>query len=134
MTQISDVEGIGASYAKKLQEADIKTVEQLLDQGATAKGRQSISTRTGITAKLILEWVNRADLARVKGVGSEYADLLEHAGVDTVKELAQRNGANLHAKMEEINAARKLVRRVPTLTQIEGWIAHAKSLPRAVSH
>jgi predicted flap endonuclease-1-like 5' DNA nuclease len=83
---------------------------------------------------LILEWVNHADLFRIKGVGEEYADLLEEAGVDTVPELAQRNPANLHAKLGEVNAAKKLVRRLPTAAQVTDWVDQAKALPRVITY
>ena len=98
MANVKEVEGIGPAYGEKLEAAGIKTQESLLVEGGTKKGRESIAEKTGISEKLILEWVNRADLARIKGVGSEYADLLENSGVDSVPELAQRNAANLHAK------------------------------------
>ena len=104
MAKIVDIEGIGKKYAKTLKGAGIATTGQLLKQGATAKGRKEIAEKTGISPKLILEWTNHADLFRIKGVAEEYSDLLEEAGVDTVKELAQRNPANLHAKMGEVNA------------------------------
>lgn len=134
MTQIIDIEGIGPAYAGKLVEAGIKTTEALLKAGGTAGGRKQIAADTGIDAKKILEWVNRADLMRVRGVGSEYSDLLEAAGVDTVKELATRRPDNLHAKMLEVNAAKNLVRRPPALAAVESWVAEAKGLPPAVSH
>ena len=108
---IVDLEGVGPVYAGKLEAVGAKTVESLLDWGATAKGRKDIATRTGIEEAKILKWVNMADLYRIKGIGSEYSELLEAAGVDTVVELSKRVGANLFAKMEEINAAKKLVRK-----------------------
>lgn len=134
MTKITEVEGIGAAFAAKLQEAGVKTQEKLLELGATTGGRKKVAEQAGLSVKQVLNWVNRADLARVKGIGSEYADLLESAGVDTVKELAQRNAANLLAKMEEVNAVKKLVRKVPTAAQVEKWVAQAKELPRAVHY
>lgn len=134
MSKIADIEGIGPAYAEKLKAADIDTVEELLAAGASKKGREDIATKSGITEKLILEWVNRADLARIKGVGSEYADLLEASGVDSVPELAQRNAANLAAKMQEVNDAKSLVRRVPTESEVSGWIDQAKTLPKVVTH
>jgi len=103
MTKLTEVEGIGEAYAGKLISCGLMTQEQLLDLGATALGRQTIAEESGINPKLIMNWVNRADLARVKGVGSEYADLLENSGVDTVPELAQRNPSNLYHKMIEVN-------------------------------
>jgi predicted flap endonuclease-1-like 5' DNA nuclease len=133
-TKIIDIEGIGPVYAEKLQAAGVSTVEQLLEKGATPKGREALATATGIDKSRILSWTNKADLMRVKGVGSEYSDLLEAAGVDTVKELRNRNAANLHAKMTEVNAEKKLVRQLPTLAQVEGYIAHAKELPPVMEY
>lgn len=131
---LSEIEGIGPTYATKLVEAGVKTTEELLEIGATRKGREEISEKTGISAKLILEWVNLADLFRIKGVGEEYSDLLEEAGVDTVVELSRRNPKNLHAKILEVNEKKKLVRRPPTLEKVRGWIEQAKKLPRKVEH
>lgn len=134
MAKIVDIEGIGEVYAKKLVAAGIKTVAGLLKAGATPKGRKALAEETGIADKLILEWVNLADLFRIKGVGEEYSDLLEEAGVDTVKELAQRNAANLYEAIVETNKAKKLVRQVPSSKQVADWVAQAKSLPRAVEY
>ncbi|NIX14394.1 MAG: DUF4332 domain-containing protein [Candidatus Dadabacteria bacterium] len=134
MAKITEVEGIGPTYGGKLADAGIATQEKLLEEGGTKKSRKEIAGNTGISEKLILEWVNQADLARIKGVGSEYADLLEATGVDTVPELAQRNAANLHKKMEEVNARKKLVRAIPSEGQVEDWVSQAKSLPRAVHY
>jgi len=134
MTRIQEVEGIGPAYAAKLAEVKIDTVEELLEAGATPKGRKKLVEKTDISAKLILKWVNRADLARVKGVGEEYADLLELAGVDTVPELAQRNPTNLYEKMVEVNDEKDLVRRVPSLKAVKDWVAQAKELGRVVTY
>jgi predicted flap endonuclease-1-like 5' DNA nuclease len=134
MVKIEDIEGIGPTYAKKLVATGIKTTEDLLDAGATANGRKELSEKTDISETLILEWVNLADLMRIKGVGEEYSDLLEEAGVDTVAELAQRNPDNLYAKIMEINEAKKLVRRPPTLEDVKSWVEQAKKLPRKVEH
>jgi predicted flap endonuclease-1-like 5' DNA nuclease len=134
MTRLIEIEGIGETYAQKLEQAGVPTIEGLLEQGATPAGRKQLVERTGISAALILKWVNRADLARVKGIGEEYADLLEAAGVDTVPELAQRNPQNLHTKLSEVNAEKGLVRRLPALSQVESWTAQAKDLPRKVSY
>jgi predicted flap endonuclease-1-like 5' DNA nuclease len=134
MTKLIAIEGIGEVYAGKLQAAGLVTTEALLEQGATPQGRQALAEKAGISGHLILEWVNRADLFRIKGVGEEYSDLLEAAGVDTVPELAQRNAENLYAKLAEVNAAKKLVRRIPTQAQVAGWIDQAKKLPRAISY
>lgn len=131
---IIDLEGVGPVYGAKLQAVGVKTVDSLLDWGASPKGRKDIATRTGIEESRILKWVNLADLYRIKGIGSEYSELLEAAGVDTIVELSTRAGANLHAKMEELNAAKKLVRKLPTQVQVEDWIAQAKALKRIVSY
>ena len=134
MTKIIDVEGIGKVYAEKLKEAGLSTVEALLKRGASPQGRKEIEEKTGIIHKLILEWVNLADLFRIKGIGEEYSDLLEEAGVDTVVELAQRNAENLHQKLVEINQQKKLVRQVPGLSQVTKWVEQAKKLPRVVTY
>jgi predicted flap endonuclease-1-like 5' DNA nuclease len=134
MANIDSIEGVGASYADKLKAAGISTTEALLEKGASAKGREAIVAQTGISDKLILRWVNHADLFRLKGVGAEFAELLEAAGVDTVPELAQRNAANLCQKMATVNEERKLVRKLPTEAQVTGWIAEAKGLPKVVTH
>lgn len=134
MANIAEIEGIGEAFAVKLAEAGVQTVEALLEAGATVKGRADLAEKVGLSEHRILEWVNRADLARIKGIGSEYADLLEASGVDSVPELAQRNAANLHAKMTEVNEAKNLVRRLPSEAEVAGWIAEAKTLPRVVTH
>jgi len=134
MTNIVDIEGIGKVYAAKLEAVGIKTVETLLEQGAAPNGRHDLAEQTGISGKLILEWVNLADLFRIKGIGEEYSDLLEEAGVDTVPELAQRNPANLHRKLVEVNEEKELARRVPGLSQVEDWVAQAKKLPRVITY
>ena len=134
MTSIIDIEGIGPAFAKKLSAAGIRSVEALLKRGSTPKGREEIAHATGLGHKEILEWVNRADLYRIKGVGSEYSDLLENAGVDTVVELSKRDAKNLTAKMSETNTKRKVVRRLPTEKQVADWISQAKRMPRVVSY
>ncbi|MCU0649633.1 MAG: DUF4332 domain-containing protein [Gemmatimonadaceae bacterium] len=134
MSAITEIEGVGPAMAEKLQAAGIKSVESLLSAGATAKDRAAIVEQTGISASHISKWVNHADLFRLKGVGGQYAELLEAAGVDSVPELAQRNAANLAAKMAEINAAKSLTKVVPTETMVAGWVAEAKTLARAVHH
>ena len=132
---ISEIEGIGPEYTAKLAEAGIHTTETLLERGATPRGRTGIEAATGISGKLILEWVNLADLMRIDGVGSEYADLLEAAGVDSPAELAHRNAANLAATFQEIDAARpEWIRRLPTEATVAGWIEQAKAMDRGVSH
>lgn len=134
MTKLTVVEGIGEVYAAKLKEIGIQTTEALLEAGATPKGRQTLEEKTGIGHALILKWVNHVDLFRIKGISEEYSDLLEAAGVDTVPELAQRNAENLHAKMQEVNAEKKLVRKLPALSQVSDWIEQAKALPRAITY
>ena len=134
MAKLEKVEGIGPVYAQKLSEAGIATTAALLDKGASPRGRQEIAAQTGIADGLILEWVNHVDLFRIKGIGEEYADLLEEAGVDTVPELAQRNAANLYAKMSEVNTEKSLVRQLPGQEQVKGWIEQAKALPRMIPY
>lgn len=134
MASLIKIEGVGPEYARKMKMLGISTTQALLERGASPQGRQEVAEMSGISEKLILEWINRADLFRIKGVGEEYSDLLENAGVDTVVELAQRNAANLFEKMVAVNHQKKLVRKLPTLAQVEGWISQAKKLPRAVSY
>ena len=134
MAKIETIEGIGEKFAQKLREMGVATVEALLEKGATPKGRQEIVDKTGISDKLVLKWVNHADLFRINGVGEEYSDLLEAAGVDTVVELAQRRADNLTKKMAEVNGTKKLVRKLPVESQVDNWIGQAKKLPRVVSY
>ena len=134
MPSIDAIEGIGPSYATKLRKAGIRTTEALLKRGGTRTGRKGVSSTTGLTENLILEWVNRADLMRVKGIGEEYSDLLEASGVGTVKELRTRKAVTLHARMVEINDKKRLVRRLPTEDMVAGWIAGATKLPSAVKY
>ena len=134
MAKLESIEGIGSKYADTLRKAGVGSIETLLKKGGTPKGRKDLEKASGLSGKLILEWVNRADLARVKGIGEEYADLLEYAGVDTVPELANRNADNLFAKMEEINKKKNLVRKLPSKEQVADWIKQAKKLPRAVTY
>jgi uncharacterized membrane protein HdeD (DUF308 family)/predicted flap endonuclease-1-like 5' DNA nuclease len=128
------VEGIGPAYAEKLKAIGLVTCLDLLKAGASRKGREEIVKNSGVPDGFILKWVNHVDLYRIKGVGSEYADLLEVAGVDTVVELAQRNPANLFKRMQEVNTEKKLVRRPPVESQVEDWVAQAKSLPRVITY
>jgi predicted flap endonuclease-1-like 5' DNA nuclease len=132
--KVEDVEGIGPAYAEKLIKAGIKTTDDLLARGAKRKGRDELEKATGIAHAKILGWVNRVDLYRLNGVGSEYSDLLEEAGVDSPLELSHRVAANLAAKLEEINKAKKLVGRVPAETMVADWIEQAKKLPKVVGH
>lgn len=134
MASLMQIEGIGPVNAEKLKGAGLATTDALLEAGQKPKGRADLAAATGISEKSILRWVNMADLFRIKGVGEEYSDLLEAAGVDTVAELAQRKAENLRAKMVEVNEQDKLVRRVPTLNEVTGWVEQAKALPRAVEY
>ena len=134
MTKILAIEGIGKTYAEKLAGAGVKTIEALLDKGATPKGRKELAEKAGLGDGQILQWVNHADLFRIKGIGEEYSDLLEAAGVDTVVELANRNAANLVAKLEAVNKEKELVRRLPTLSMVTTWIDMAKCLPRKINY
>lgn len=132
--KVIDIEGIGPAYAAKLTKAGVRTVEGLLKDGASEKGRKEIAAASGIDHTLILEWVNRADLYRIKGVAKQYSDLLEKAGVDTVVELSKRVPGNLYAKMVEVNQAKNLVNGMPGVKKVEGWVAQAKKLPRVVTY
>ena len=131
---IQKVEGIGPVNASKLQAVGIRTTNALLLVAADKKGRVDLATKTGISEHMILEWINRADLMRVKGVGEEYSDLLEAAGVDTVKELRNRNPQNLFDALHRVNESKKLVRRPPSLAEVENWVKGAKSLKPLVTH
>lgn len=132
--KIDEIEGIGGAYAEKLAQAGVTTTEQLLDCGKTPKGRDELAERTGISRKLILKWVNHADLFRIKGVAGQFAELLEAAGVDTVKELRHRVPANLYAKLVETNDAKNLCNRVPSEKEIERMVEQAKELPPVVEY
>ncbi len=134
MAHLTDIEGIGKAYAQKLFAAGIKTQEELLEACAKPSDRKKVAQASGISDKLVLKWANRADLARVKGVGEEYADLLELAGVDSVPELAHRNAANLQQKMSDINEQKHVVRKTPSVSQVEKWIGAAKGMRRAIYH
>jgi len=135
MARIIDIEGIGPAYKQALKEkAGITTTEALLEAATTPKQREGLAAKTGIGAKYILEWANLADLFRIRGVGSEYSDLLEEAGVDTVVELAKRNGENLFKALKETNDRKALVRRLPTVEQVADWIEQAKKLPRILTY
>ena len=132
--KIIDLEGIGAVYAEKLVAAGVVTADDLLEKCAAPKGRKELAEATGITEKLILKWTNYADMFRIHGVGPQFAELLEAAGVDTVKELAHRVPANLAAKMAEVNEEKKLVRRVPVESELQKMIDEAKTLPGVITY
>ena len=127
--KIIDIEGVGEVYAEKLIAAGIKDTDALLEKSAKPAGRKELEKETEISGKLILKWTNHADLMRINGVGPQFSELLEAAGVDTVKELRNRVPANLQAKLEEVNAAKNLVNRVPALVEVEKMVAQAKELP-----
>ncbi len=131
---VEAIEGIGNVYAKKLKELGIKTVEDLLKAGAKKSDRRKLAKSLGISEKKILEWVNRADLFRIPGVGEEYSDLLEQAGVDTVVELAKRNPDNLYEELVKVNEKKKLVRRLPTRKQVAAWVQAAKKMKRVIEY
>lgn len=132
--KIIDIQGVGPAYAEKLIAAGVETADQLLEKGNTAKGRKALEEETGISGKLILTWVNHADLYRIKGVGPQFAELLEAAGVDTVKEFGHRVAANLVAKMQEVNEDKHLTKVVPTVEQVQKMIDQAKELPTVVTY
>lgn len=131
---IVDIEGIGPVMAEKLKTAGITTTDGLLDAAKDPKGRKALSEKTGIDEHRVLKWANMADLMRIKGVAEEYSELLEAAGVDTVKELKMRNAANLTKAMAEVNATKKLVRLLPAESMVEKWIAQAKELPPVLTY
>lgn len=126
--KIIDIEGIGENFASKLMAENIDTVEQLLDRCAAPAGRKELAEKTGISEKLILKWTNHADLFRVDGIGPQFSELLEAAGVDTVKELRHRVAANLAAKLIEVNEEKHLCRRVPVESELQRMIDQAKEL------
>jgi predicted flap endonuclease-1-like 5' DNA nuclease len=134
MAKLTEIEGVGEAYAQKLQEAGIRTTQALLEKGASLKGRKEIAEKSGISETLILRWVNHVDLFRVEGVGEEYSDLLEVAGVDTIPELAQRNAERLYQKLVAVNQEKKRVRKLPTQAQVGDWIEQAKQLPRVITY
>lgn len=133
---IDKIEGIGAKYKKALSKVGITNTKHLLEKCAKKKGRKDLAAEAKIEESLILKWTNMSDLMRVKGVGEEYSELLEVAGVDTIKELRKRKPENLHKAMAEANAAKKkkLVRQLPGLAQVEKWVAHAKELPPMMTY
>lgn len=132
MATITDIEGIGEVYAVKLRTVGVRTTEALLERGGTPKGRKGLAEMTGFSEQTILEWVNRADLFRVRGIGSQYSDLLEAAGVDTVRELAVRKAESLLENLTKVNTEKNKVNKLPTLSQVKSWIQIAKTLPKGV--
>jgi len=134
MAAVSDIKGINADDVKNLGTVGIKSVDAYLSACETKKLRKELADKTSIDEKLILHWANRADLSRIKGVSTQYGDLLECAGVDTVPELAQRNAENLQKKMSEVNQDKNLVQKIPTTSQVKDWVAQAKELPRSINY
>jgi predicted flap endonuclease-1-like 5' DNA nuclease len=132
--KIEDIEGIGPSFAEKLSAAKIMTTDDLLEQCKTPQGRDSVSQTTGVSANQLLKWTNLADLMRVSGIGSEYSELLEAVGVDTIKELRNRNADNLAVKMKEVNEAKKLTRMTPSAKVVQNWIDSAGKLPPMITY
>lgn len=133
--KVIDIEGIGPVYAAKLKAAGVDTTDDLLETGASRPGREKLAEATGLTTGQILKWVNHVDLMRLDGVGSEYSDLLEAAGVDSPAELARRNPANLAITFQELDAARpNWIRRLPSEAMVIGWVEQAKALPKVVTH
>ncbi|MBT8058378.1 MAG: DUF4332 domain-containing protein [Gammaproteobacteria bacterium] len=131
---IETIEGIGPKTGASLRKAGIRTVEKLLETACAKRGRKALAAETGINEKTLLRCVNMADLFRINGVASQYAELLEAAGVDTVKELRNRNSDNLAAKMADVNAAKRLVRVTPSANVVAKWVAQAKVLPPKVTY
>ena len=134
MANITDIKGMDDQSANKLIEAGISSVEDYLSACVDKKDRKALADKTSIDEKNILNWANRADLSRIKGVSTQYGDLLECAGVDTVPELAQRNAENLHTKMTEVNEDKSLVQQMPSAAQVQDWVSQAKDLPRAINY
>ena len=132
--KLESIEGIGPAYAAELRKGGVESINSLLKKGATKNGRVEMAATTGLSEVRILEWVNRADLYRVKGIGGQYSDLLEQSGVDSVVELAQRNPKNLLVTIAETNERCHLVHKVPTEQQVKSWIKHAKTLKRVVEY
>lgn len=132
--KIDEIEGIGTTYAERLQAAGIKTTDDLLKVCGSRKGRDDMAGHTGFSASQLLKWANMADLMRIAGIGEEYSELLEAAGVDTVKELATRKADNLTTRMAEVNEAKKLTRALPAASQVQKWIDQAKTMDPAISH
>jgi len=134
MPSLVEIEGVGPANARKLNKAGVRGTNGLLKMGGSSKGRQELAKTTGFSAKTILDWVNRADLFRVKGIGTQYSDLLEAAGVDTVVELAKRKPEALLEVMAKTNAKKNLVNQMPALSLVKTWVKKAGSLKRAVQY
>ena len=133
MASISAIRAIGHRQATKLRKSRVRTTEALLQQASNRRGRAELSERTSIPSSDLLRWAHQADLMRINGIGSEYADLLAAAGVDTVKSLRRRNAANLMAMVTQVNAKRRAVQRLPTVEMVQGWIDEANELEQTVA-
>lgn len=131
---LGELKGITDAVLNMLKAQGLGNSDELLEVARTPEGRKDLSQTIGVNAAVILDLANRADLARVKGIGRVYSDLMEEAGVDTVKELAQRVPANLHAKLIEINSRRQLTQRPPSLDQVANFVDQAKGLPRMLEY
>jgi predicted RecB family nuclease len=131
---ITDIEGIDGDAAATLKSAGIRSTERLLEQARTVKGRKALAAKTGFDEKQLLCWANVADRMRVKGISKEYAELLQAAGVDTVKELKYRNPGNLAKAMADANKKRKMVRLLPSEKRVGRWIENAKKLPLKITY
>ncbi len=134
MARLTNIEGIGQTYCNKLHEAGVDTQAQLLKTACTPQGRSQLAKQTGISTKKILGWVNRADLTRIRGIGEEFADLLEVSGVDTVPELARRNAENLSQTLRQVNNEKHVVRHIPGQKQVLAWIDQAQHLPKVIKY
>jgi predicted flap endonuclease-1-like 5' DNA nuclease len=134
MSKLDKIEGVGEKYANKLKDAGISSTDVLLEKCATSQGRSELADKSGISSMLILKWVNQVDLARIRGISEEYGELLERAGVDSVPELSHRNPENLYNNLVKVNDEKKLVRKLPSESQISKWVEEAKTLPRIVTH
>lgn len=132
--KIDEIEGIGPSYCEKLQSVGIKNTDDLLEHCATPSGRKQVTEKTGLSEKHVLNWTNMADLMRVSGIGRQFAELLEASGVDTIKELRNRNAENLATKMDEVNKEKKLAKTSPSASTVEDWIAQAKRTDPKISY
>jgi predicted flap endonuclease-1-like 5' DNA nuclease len=131
---LRDLEGMGAGYVEKLRQSGIRSVQALLQRARTRTERSAIAREVGASEKNVLDWVTRADLLRVPGIGPEYASLLENAGVETVPELANRNAGALYEAIVKANESNRLVRKTPARKQVKDWVSAARSLPRAVEY
>ena len=134
MARIKELEGIGAAYGEQLAAAGITTTEKLLEAAATRTARTRLAKSVGISAQKVLRWANMADLHRIKGIGEEFSDLLEAAGVDTVPELGRRNPGNLQQRLQTLNEEKRLTRRTPTLSNVEDWVAQARAMQRILTY